>query len=357
MCFLETSIIHESGEPKIFDVDEIKWLSDNIKSEALAYRLNMEEQGRVPGEIAQDVFPTTQSYRDAASPPPGRRAPANPVIAQQGENAGASQASGSGLVRGENAGGSQSSGSGLSRGDNAGICPPSAPETDTGNAPSLFVEKIENGSESEEENASAEEVSKRVEKIMHFVSNVYGTDDSRIFKKREKLHLLPRWATDLNIGKCVICDLLHEVDQPEGTEERLKCSDCSGQLVVARDVATPLSELPWTSSTITLAKEAMEHNRRVHDLRAHGVVKDESKESKGKGRQPCIHQCFGHDQRATYWRIQGLRQKVEASLAREMAERNASTEIAGVFKTVRNSEVQEDDDDVELKGKGGPSSM
>ena len=60
MCYLDTSIIHESVKLKIFDMGEIKRLSDNIKSEALAYRLNMEEQGHVPGEIAQDVFPTTQ---------------------------------------------------------------------------------------------------------------------------------------------------------------------------------------------------------------------------------------------------------------------------------------------------------
>ena len=118
-------------------------------------------------------------------------------------------------MRGESAGGSQSSGSGLSQGDNAGILP-SAPETDTGNAPSLVVEKIENCSESEEENASAEEVAKRVEKIMHFVSNVYGTDDSRMFKKKEKPHLLPPWATDLNTGKCVICDLLRELTNRRG---------------------------------------------------------------------------------------------------------------------------------------------
>ena len=207
-------------------MDQIERLSGNIKSEALAYKLNMEDQGRVLGEIAQGVVPTTQSYRDAASPPPKGRRPANPVIAQQGENAGGSQASGSGFVRGESAGGSQASGSGLSRGDNADTCRPSASETATGNAPSFVVEETENGSEPEEENGSAEEVAKRVEKIMHFVSNVYGKCMGRMtrgFPKNEKPHLLPPWATGLNMGKCVICDLLHEVERPEGTEDRLKC--------------------------------------------------------------------------------------------------------------------------------------
>ena len=101
VCFLGTSIIHESVKPKIFDMDKIRRLSGNTKSEALAYRLNMEED-RVPSEIAPDVIPTTQSYRDAASPPPPkRRRPANPAIAQQGENDGARLDSGSGGVRGE----------------------------------------------------------------------------------------------------------------------------------------------------------------------------------------------------------------------------------------------------------------
>ena len=220
-----------------------------------------------------------------------------------------------------NASVSQPPGSGLSRGDNAGTCHPSAPETDTENAPSLVFEKTEDGSESEEENASAEEVAKRVAN---------------------------NWSEHSQVRH--MCVLLHEVDQPEGTEERLKCSDCSGHLVVARDVATPICDRPWTSSTINPAKEAMEHNRRVHDLKAHGVVKDESKESKGKGRQPFMHQCFGHDQQA----IEGFNdcgKKLRQALAREMAERSASTESAVAVRTVQNNEVQEDDDVAELKDK------
>ena len=40
------------------------------------------------------------------------------------------------------------------------------------------------------------------------------------------------------------------------------------------------------------------------------------------------------------------------ALAREMAERSASTEFAGVVETVQNNDAQEDDGDVELKDKG-----
>ena len=58
-------------------------------------------------------------------------------------------------------------------------------------APSHVVEKIESGSESEDENATAEKVAERVEKIMYFVSNVYGTDDSRVFTKENKPYILP----------------------------------------------------------------------------------------------------------------------------------------------------------------------
>ena len=207
VCYLETSLIHESVNSKVFNMDEIKRLSDNIKSETLACKLSMEDFGQKPGEIAQDVIPTSKSYREAVSPPPKRRALAAPIIAPRGENAGNSQYSGSGAPQGDNAGNSQSSGSGAPR----------------GNAPSLVVETTENGSELKGESASAEEVAERVEKIMYFVSNVYGMDDSRVFAKESKPHILPPWATTPDMGKCIMCDLLHEVVQQGKTEDCLKC--------------------------------------------------------------------------------------------------------------------------------------
>ena len=100
------------------------------------------------------------------------------------------------------------------------------------------------------------------------------------------------------MGKCIMCDLLHEVVQQGKTDDRLKCSKCKGLVVVAKDVATPLSELPWTSPTINLAKEVMEHSGKVHDRKTRGAIKDDSKAPKKSKRQPFIHQCFGHDQQA-----------------------------------------------------------
>ena len=79
-------------------------------------------------------------------------------------------------------------------------------------------------------------------------------------------------------------------------------------------------------------------------------VKDESKESKGKGRHPFIHQCFGHDQGA----IEGFKdcdKRLKQTLAREMAERNASTEFAGAVRTENGDGVQEDDDVDGPKGR------
>ena len=48
-------------------------------------------------------------------------------------------------------------------------------------------------------------------------------------------------------------------------EDPLKCHKSKGLVAVAKVVATPLSELPWTTSTINLAKDVMAHNRRLHD--------------------------------------------------------------------------------------------
>ena len=180
---------------KIFDMKEIQGLSGNIKSEALAYSLVLEDQGRKTSEIADSIIPTTDMYRNAASPSPRRRLE-NRVNAQQGENAGANQASGSGRAQGENAGDSQPSGLDSSRGENAGTCHLSTPKTDAGNAAPLIDERVENDSEPEEEGASAEEVAKRIEKIMRFVSNVYGTDDSKSSRRMKALRssTLGNWS-------------------------------------------------------------------------------------------------------------------------------------------------------------------
>ena len=86
---------------QIFDINGVKQLSDEIKSQTLACKLTLEDKGRKPSVIAQDVYPTSQSYRDAVSPPPGRKAPPGNAAAPQGGSAGKSQFSGSGTARGD----------------------------------------------------------------------------------------------------------------------------------------------------------------------------------------------------------------------------------------------------------------
>ena len=213
-CYLETCLIHEPVKKKIFDMTVTGKLSDNIKSEAKAYQLALEDQGRTTSEIAESIHPKSKSYRDAASPTP-RRKPAGTVKVQQGEDAGASQASGSGLVRGENAGASQASGSGLVRDENAGAS--QAPGSDG----ALGENAGDSAHDSEEEVASSDEVAKRVENIMKFVSDVYTTDDSKMFKKGDQPFILLPWAPDQNTAKCAFCERTHEVVRPEGSGGRL----------------------------------------------------------------------------------------------------------------------------------------
>ena len=58
-CFLETCLIHESVKSKIVVMTKIGKLSDNIKSEAKAYKLVLEDQGRSTSETAESIPPTT----------------------------------------------------------------------------------------------------------------------------------------------------------------------------------------------------------------------------------------------------------------------------------------------------------
>ena len=91
----------------------------------------------------------------------------------------------------------------------------------------------------------------------------------------------------------------------------------------------------------------MEHNRRVHDKKNREVVKDEPEVPTKEKHKPFIHQLFGHDQQA----VEGYKdcdKRLRQALAQEMAERSASTEVAGAIKTVPSAKTQEGDDLVEL---------
>ena len=57
----------------ILNMEQVTKLSDAIKSEGLQYKQTLEEEGKSSGEIMPDVVPTSQSYRDAVSPPPSKK--------------------------------------------------------------------------------------------------------------------------------------------------------------------------------------------------------------------------------------------------------------------------------------------
>ena len=112
VCYIETSLIHESVKSHIFDMEKVNELSNTIKAEGLQYKKTMEEAGMASGEIQPDVVPTSQSYRDAVSPPPSRKwgkkqttgiPPGDTAVKREpvkeeplGDNAGGSAASSSG---------------------------------------------------------------------------------------------------------------------------------------------------------------------------------------------------------------------------------------------------------------------
>ena len=178
---------------------------------------------------------------------------------------------------------------------------------------------------------------------MKFVSDVYTTDDSKMFMKGDQQFILPLWATDQNTAKCAFCERTHEVVRPEGSEGKLTCAGCGGILLIVGEIATATSDLPWTTDTLDIAKEVMKHNHEAHDQQNHVVVKEEAKEPKGKRHKSFIHQCFGHYQGA----IEGFKdceERLKHPLAREMAERNAITEFEIAVKTEKIVGVQKDDD-------------
>ena len=117
---------------------------------------------------------------------------------------------------------------------------------------------------------------------------------------------------------------------------------CGGVLLIAEEVATATSDVPWTSEDLELAKEVVWANRDIHDLENQRSVKSET-ESKGKKIEPFINQCFGHDQSA----IEGFKDcenKLQQALDHERAERNAATEFEGAVKTEKVTDAQKSDD-------------
>ena len=225
-----------------------------------------------------------------------------------------SQASGHDGAHGENADASQASGHDGALGENADDSVP-----------------------------NSEAANKRIEEIMNFVSEVSKPDDSKMCMRDDQHFVLPPWAIDRNTAKCAFCEKVHKAGRPEGGEGKLACSSCGGILLIAEEVATATSDMPWTTEDLDLAKEVMKANRDIHDLQTQASVKAETKEPKGKRQESFIHQCFGHDQGV----IEGFKdceEKLKQALDREMVERKAATEFEGAVKTEKVVDAQKGDD-------------
>ena len=178
---------------------------------------------------------------------------------------------------------------------------------------------------------------------MEFVSDVYKSDDSKMFMKDDQQFILPPWAIDQNTAKCAFCERTHKAVRPGGSEGKLTCSGCGGILLIAGEIATATSDLPWTTETLDIAREVMKINREIHDQQNHAVSKEETTEPKGKRHESFIHQCFGHDQGAIGG-FQECEDRLKQALAREVAERNAATEFEGAVKTEKVVDAQKGDD-------------
>ena len=163
-CYMETSLIHESVKGEIFNMDLIKRLSDNIKSEAEVRRLTHGDQENKVEEIQESIVPNPASYRTATSPTPKRR-PKVAVKEQLGEDADASQRS----------------------------------------------DTPEPGENADDSAAIFEAADKRIAEIMNVVTQVYKPDGSKMFMRedeagRSRQFVLPPWASGRNTAKCAFCE-------------------------------------------------------------------------------------------------------------------------------------------------------
>ena len=65
VCYMETSLIHESVKQKIFDMKKIEGLSTAIRKEIKEYRRNLGHDDA--GGIPESIIPTQRSYREATA--------------------------------------------------------------------------------------------------------------------------------------------------------------------------------------------------------------------------------------------------------------------------------------------------
>ena len=66
VCYMETSLLHESVKQKIFDMKKIEGLSTAIREEIKEYRRNLGQDDT--GGIPESTIPTQRSYREGTAP-------------------------------------------------------------------------------------------------------------------------------------------------------------------------------------------------------------------------------------------------------------------------------------------------
>ena len=294
VCYMETSLIHESVKQKTFDMKMIETLRDVIRSGARDYMLFLGD--RSISEIPESIIPTAKSYRDATSPTPKRKPTAKIKVEQSG-NADARQLF---EMEVEHSG-----------------------DADESQASTLDDMQGENADADASEVKADENEKKRIEEIMSFVTDIYQPDASKLIMKGNQQFVLTPWATDRDSAKCTFCEGMCQTDRSGSSEAKPVCLRCGGVLLIAEEVATATSEVPWSTDELDLVKAVMVANYENHNLENEKKsVKSETKESEKKKKpEPFINQVFGHDQSA----IEGFKDcedQLQKNLDLERAERD-----------------------------------
>ena len=179
---------------------------------------------------------------------------------------------------------------------------------------------------------------------MSFVTDICQPDAAKMIMKGNQQFVLPPWATDRDSAKCAFCERMCQTDRPGSGEVKPVCSRCGGVLLIAEEVATATSDVPWTTDELDLVKAVMVANRESHNLENETKsVKSETKgPEKKKKLEPFINQVFGHDQSA----IEGFKDcenQLQKNVDLERAERNSATEFKGAVKTEKVADAQKSD--------------
>ena len=143
----------------------------------------------------------------------------------------------------------------------------------------------------------AEREKKRSDEIMSFVTEIYQPDPSKLIMKGKRQLVLPPWATDRDCAKCTLCEEMRQTDRSKSGEAKPECLRCRGPMLIAEEVATATSEIPWSTDELELVKTAMAANRESHNLdNERKLVRSETKEpDKKKKPESFINKVFGHD--------------------------------------------------------------